>query len=379
MEFRDVSFAYGPERKALEDITFTVEPGIRVGIAGATGAGKTTLVNLLTRFYDPRRARSCSTASTCATTSLDDLRSQFAIVLQEPVLFSTSDRARTSPTAARTPTSARSRRLRRRRTSHEFICGLPDGYDTVVGERGMRLSGGERQRLSLARAFLKDAPILILDEPTSSVDVQDGGDDHGRDGAPDGTGARRFMIAHRLSTLDRCDMRLEIEGGRIVTEPSRPSPPASRSEPKPLSEHPAVKAWRGLGGATPRHITALARGKRLRRGSTFRLEAAGPSQTNVIAKLSGGRPRKWSRAVYSELLPRVALPSLRYYGQAPEGDGELRWIFLEDAGSERYSAADPEHRRLAARWLATIQLHATESWKVPICRRRGPGTTSFTC
>jgi ATP-binding cassette subfamily B protein len=145
---------------------------------------------------------------------LADLRNQFAIVLQEAVLFSASIReniayARPGATEEDIVLAAKSA------NAHEFITRLPEGYDTLVGERGMRLSGGERQRISVARAFLKDAPMLILDEPTSSVDL--------------GTeavilealerlmqGRTTIMIAHRLSTLDICDARIEIEQGRIV-------------------------------------------------------------------------------------------------------------------------------------------------------------------
>ena len=185
VEFRGVSFAYDEGRPVLEDVTFAIQPGSRVGIAGRTGAGKSTLVSLLTRFYDP-------TSGTILLDGLDirdyrvaDLRDQFAIVLQEPVLFSTTigdniayGRPEARPEEIAAAADAAGVRA--------FVESLPDGYDTLVGERGMSLSGGERQRISLARAFLKDAPILILDEPTSSVDIGDGACDHGRDGASDG-------------------------------------------------------------------------------------------------------------------------------------------------------------------------------------------------
>jgi ATP-binding cassette subfamily B protein len=219
VEFRDVSFAYGGGSPVLNCISFSVEPGMRVGIAGRTGTGKTTLISLLTRFYDPTTGVICSTASTSAS---------FA----SWTCATTRDRSRESPCSSR---------RRSRRTSltggweqrarlvdaakaadvHDFIETLPDGYDTPVGERGMTLSGGERQRISLARAFLKDAPILILDEPTSSVDVK-----------TEATiieaterlmsGRTTFMIAHRLSTLQGCDLRLRIERGRLSRRTGRP-------------------------------------------------------------------------------------------------------------------------------------------------------------
>jgi ATP-binding cassette subfamily B protein len=213
--FQHVSFAYTAERKALQDISFEVPVGSRVGIAGTTGAGKSTLVSLLLRLYDPQSGRILLDGVDLRDYRLRDLRNQFAIVLQEPVLFSTSiaeNIAYARPEAGEREIIAAAQAA----NAHEFILGLPQGYKTPVGERGVQLSGGERQRISLARAFLKDAPILILDEPTSAVDVK--------------TealileamerlmqGRTTFMIAHRLSTLDICNVRLRLESGRLVS------------------------------------------------------------------------------------------------------------------------------------------------------------------
>jgi len=213
--FRDVSFSYEEGHPVLQDISFEIPAGARVGVSGRTGAGKTTLVSLLTRFYDPENGQILLDGTDLRDYRLADLRNQFAIVLQEPVLFST--------TIAENIAYARSRateeeimQAAKLADAHDFIIALPDGYQTAVGERGMRLSGGERQRISLARAFLKDAPILLLDEPTSSVDMKTEAAImkaterlmHGR---------TTFMIAHRLSTLEQCDIRLELEHGRIVS------------------------------------------------------------------------------------------------------------------------------------------------------------------
>jgi len=213
VKLRNVSFGYDAGRPVIEDVSLEVRPGTSVGIAGATGSGKTTLVSLLTRFYDPAAGRVLLDAVDLRDYRLADLRNQFAIVLQEPILFSTSiaeniryGRMEASPeelAAAATAANA-----------HRFIIELPNGYETVVGERGMRLSGGERQRIALARAFLKDAPVLILDEPTSSVDFETEAlimDAMRRLMA----GRTTFMIAHRLSTLDYCDVRLELRNGRV--------------------------------------------------------------------------------------------------------------------------------------------------------------------
>ncbi|HEV2772918.1 MAG TPA: ABC transporter ATP-binding protein [Thermoleophilaceae bacterium] len=215
IEFRDVSFSYDGRTPVLEDLSFVLAPGKSLGVAGPTGAGKTTLVSLLTRFYDPEAGQILLDGIDLRDYRVADLRNQFAIVLQEPVLFSSSIGENISygrPAASYDEIVAAARAAH----AHDFVVGLPDGYQTLVGERGMRLSGGERQRLALARAFLKDAPILILDEPTSSVDV--------------GTeslimeamerlmvGRTAIMIAHRLSTLESCDARIEVEGGRIVS------------------------------------------------------------------------------------------------------------------------------------------------------------------
>ena len=176
VEFRDVSFAYDDGRAgARRRRRSRSRRAAGSASPGATGAGKTTLVSLLTRFYDPTDGRILLDGVDLRDYRLADLRNQFAIVLQEPVLFSTSDRREHR---LRPPGGDRRRRSSRRRGRPTRTTSSPrcrTGYDTAVGERGMRLSGGERQRISLARAFLKDAPILILDEPTSSVDVRDRG------------------------------------------------------------------------------------------------------------------------------------------------------------------------------------------------------------
>ncbi len=217
IELRDVSFSYGDKTPVLEHVSFAVEPGERVGISGRTGAGKTTLASLLTRFYDPTAGEILLDGVDLRDYRLADLRNQFAIVLQEPVLFSTSigeNIVYGRPEADRDEMVAAAQAA----DIHRFIEALPDGYETPVGERGMTLSGGERQRVSLARAFLKDAPILILDEPTSSVDLKTEAtivDAMERLMA----GRTTFMIAHRLSTLESCSLRLRVHAHRIEVVP----------------------------------------------------------------------------------------------------------------------------------------------------------------
>ena len=212
--FDRVSFRYPNSDFGLRDVSFSVAPGTRVGIVGSTGAGKTTLINLLARFYDPTGGAVLLDGVDLRRYKLDDLRKQFAIVLQEPVLFSTSiaeNIAYGRPDATDGEIVAAAEAA----SAHEFVLRLPRGYDTPVGEGGARLSGGERQRISLARAFLRNSPIVILDEPTSSVDTNT------ESAIMEATeslmrGRTTFMIAHRLSTLKYCDVILRLEAGELL-------------------------------------------------------------------------------------------------------------------------------------------------------------------
>src|SRR5438445_8252183 len=215
MAFCNVSFAYEEARPGLRNLFFEVEAGTCVGIAGATGGGKTTLVSLLTRFYDPTAGQILLDGVDLRDYKLADLRNQFTIVLQEPVLFSSSiaeNIAYARPGASDHDIVDAAKAA----NAHEFITGLPQGYETLVGERGTRLSGGERQRIALARAFLKDAPILILDEPTSSVDTKTEASVIEAMGRLM-QGRTTLIIAHRPSALRDCALQLVIENGRLAS------------------------------------------------------------------------------------------------------------------------------------------------------------------
>lgn len=218
ISFEQVSFGYHHDRPILDEVSFTIARGTRVGIVGTTGAGKTTLLNLLTRLYDPTGGRILLDGKDLRDYRLADLRRQYAMVLQEPVLFSGSVEENIrygSPQRTFDEVVAAAKAAH----AHEFIMRLQDGYGTAVGSRGATLSGGERQRISLARAFLRDAPILILDEPTSSVDMRTEASivDALESLMQDRT---TFLITHRLSALRACDMHMKMESGVItVIEP----------------------------------------------------------------------------------------------------------------------------------------------------------------
>jgi ATP-binding cassette, subfamily B, bacterial len=214
ISFRDVSFEYPSSGRALNDVSFEIPVGTRVGIIGPSGSGKSTLVNLLTRFYDPGSGQVLLDANDLRCYRLADLRRQFSIIQQEPVVFSATVAeniayGRNSASREEIMQAARAAR------AHDFIMALPEGYDTKVGEGACRLSGGERQRLAIARAFLKDAPILIFDEPTSAVDI------HTEQEILAATeqlirGRTTFVIAHRLSTVKQCDLVLVLKQGKLV-------------------------------------------------------------------------------------------------------------------------------------------------------------------
>ena len=216
IEFRDVSFAYddGAGKVVLRNVSFTARAGQMIAIVGLSGAGKTTLVNLLPRFYDVTGGAILIDGTNIRDVTLKSLRQQIGIVTQETVLFDetiASNIAYGQPQATREAIEAAARAAH----AHEFIQHLPEKYDTTIGERGQRLSGGQRQRLAIARALLKDSPILILDEATSSLDaesellVQEALANLMRN-------RTAFVIAHRLSTVSRADAIIALEKGRVA-------------------------------------------------------------------------------------------------------------------------------------------------------------------
>lgn len=214
IRFENVTFAYQRDQPVLHEISFEVLPGQTVALVGATGAGKSTLVSLVPRFYDPQSGRVVIDGHDLRDVQFKTVRDQIALVLQEPFLFPLSIEeniayARPNASLAEIETAARDA------NAHEFIEKLPQGYQTIVGERGASLSVGQRQRLSIARALLKNAPILILDEPTSALDA------HTESllmQALERLKKNRttFIIAHRLSTIKNANQIIVLKDGRIV-------------------------------------------------------------------------------------------------------------------------------------------------------------------
>jgi ATP-binding cassette subfamily B protein/subfamily B ATP-binding cassette protein MsbA len=214
--FDQAHFHYRGRVDTLQDISFQARAGQVVAIVGPTGAGKTTLMSLIPRFYDAQKGTIRLDGTDIRRLTLESLRRQVSIVLQEPLLFSgtVADNIRYGRLEAGIDEIMEAARAA---NAHDFIMNLPQKYQTELGERGVQLSGGERQRLAVARAFLKDAPILILDEPTSSIDsrteavILDALDRLM-------VGRTTFLIAHRLSTIRRADAILVLDGGRLVEQ-----------------------------------------------------------------------------------------------------------------------------------------------------------------
>jgi ABC-type multidrug transport system fused ATPase/permease subunit len=214
VRFEDVSFGYGSGQKVLDRINLEAKPGMRVAILGMTGSGKSSLINLIPRFYDPTGGRVLVDGTDIRDVTLDSLRSNIGIVLQETFLFSTTLKeniAYGKPAATMDEIVAAARAAQ----IHDFIMSLPEQYETEVGERGVGLSGGQKQRMAIARALLLNSPILILDESTSAVDVQT---ERLIQVAMDQVmqGRTAFVIASRLSTVMSADLVVVLENGRIA-------------------------------------------------------------------------------------------------------------------------------------------------------------------
>lgn len=215
IDIQNVTFGFG-RRSVLKNLTITVRPGEKLGIVGVSGAGKTTLINLLLRFFDPRRGRILIDGTDIRTVTQDSLRANISFIPQEPTMFNRTladniayGRAQATPTQIRHAAAAAD--------ADTFIRTTANGYDTLVGDRGIKLSGGQRQRIAIARAFIKDAPILILDEATAALDS--GTEAEIQNSLQTLTrGRTTIVIAHRLSTLRHMDRIIVLDHGRVVED-----------------------------------------------------------------------------------------------------------------------------------------------------------------
>jgi subfamily B ATP-binding cassette protein MsbA len=214
VEFRNVNFSYAPDQPVLVDISFVAEPGQMIGLVGPSGSGKSTLVSLIPRFYDPVSGVVTIDRHDLKSVTVKSVRRQVGFVLQDTQLFYASiwqNIAYGQPDATRVQI-VRAAQLAQ---ADEFIQGLPQGYDTVVGQGGLTLSGGQRQRLGIARAMVRDAAILVLDEPSSGLDAESERlVFEGLDRLL--AGKTTFVIAHRLATIEKADLILVLDRGRIV-------------------------------------------------------------------------------------------------------------------------------------------------------------------
>jgi subfamily B ATP-binding cassette protein MsbA len=214
IEFKDVSFGYIPDQPILKDVSFAIEPGQIAAFVGPTGGGKTTIINLIARFYDPVSGTVTIDGTDIKGFTLGSLRDQISFVLQDTLLFHApiwQNIAYGRPEANR----AEIVRAAELANAHEFIKDMPDGYDTMVGERGVTLSGGQRQRIAIARAVIRNTPILVLDEPTSGLDAQS---EQAVFEALDRLmeGKTSIVIAHHLATIVRANMIFVVKDNQLT-------------------------------------------------------------------------------------------------------------------------------------------------------------------
>ena len=223
ISFEGVNFAYPsrPSLPALDDLNLTIQPGETVALVGPSGAGKTTIVQMIQRFYDPETGQVTLDGIPLSTMARADFRQEMALVPQDPVIFAASARdnirfGRLDATDTEVEEAARAA------AAHDFITALPDGYDSYLGERGVMVSGGQKQRIAIARAILRDAPVLLLDEATSALDAES---ERAVQKAVEAMARTRttIIVAHRLATVKKADRIIVMDQGRIVAEGSHDS------------------------------------------------------------------------------------------------------------------------------------------------------------
>jgi ATP-binding cassette subfamily B protein/subfamily B ATP-binding cassette protein MsbA len=221
IEFRDISFSYDGVRQVLQNVNLAIRRGEHVAVVGPNGGGKSTLINLLCRFYDPQQGEVLIDGVSLRQLTIKDLRSHIALVMQQTELFNETilHNIRYGRWDASEEEVIAAAKLAR---AHDFICQFPDGYQTIVGPNGQRVSGGQRQRIALARAFLRNAEILVLDEATSQIDVESERLIHDAL-AEFGQNRTLVMITHRESTLALATRIVRVENGNL--QPLKPGVP----------------------------------------------------------------------------------------------------------------------------------------------------------
>ena len=306
--FEDVGFDYEGRVGTLRDVSFEVQQGQRIAIVGPTGAGKTTLVSLIPRFFDPKSGAIYVDGRDVRSLTTESLRAQISVVHQEPLLFSGSvtDNIRYSRMDA---TMAEVVEAAEAANAHDFVMGWPNQYDTRLGERGSKLSGGERQRIAIARAFLKEAPILILDEPTSAIDsrtekvILDALDRLM-------VGRTSFVIAHRLSTVRGADRILVMDDGRLVEQGTHDELHEAAGLYRQLFEAQMMQAGSGVRLATGAGSLLLDDAYSLLTAIRLLLEID-PSVLDALAEIAPEDERLPRAAQVLAALPREDLALLR--------------------------------------------------------------------
>ncbi|MDQ2095526.1 ABC transporter transmembrane domain-containing protein [Rhodalgimonas zhirmunskyi] len=218
ISFEGVKFSYAsrPDTPALDEIDLTIRPGETVALVGPSGAGKTTIIQMIQRFYDPDAGRVCLDGQDLTTLARTDFRGELSLVPQDPVIFAATARENIR-FGRETASDAEVEAAARAAAAHEFIEALPNGYDSPLGERGVLLSGGQKQRIAIARAILRDAPVLLLDEATSALDAES---ERAVQAAVDALseGRTTIVVAHRLATVKKADRIIVMEHGRIAAQ-----------------------------------------------------------------------------------------------------------------------------------------------------------------
>jgi ABC-type multidrug transport system fused ATPase/permease subunit len=326
--FEDVSFSYPGRTDTLCNISFSAEAGDAIALIGPTGAGKTTLISMLPRFYDPTSGRILLDGTDIREATLESLREAISLVPQEPILFSgtIADNIRYGRLEA---TQDEIVAAAQAANSHDFILQLPNQYDTQVGERGVQLSGGERQRICVARAFLKNSPILILDEPTSSIDsrteavILDALDRLM-------LGRTTFIIAHRLSTVRNADLLLVLDQGRLVEQGTADELLQANGLYRQLHEVQTAPRARKLLGA--------------RQGDDATTVAVESTQSTAT---TGAEPQPGRAPAYAVEWLDIAVPSRMVAGAECSGvlriqnSSELTWL-ADGADPELEGTSTPE-------------------------------------